>query len=230
MPIQNEEVKGSTNGVMEEKKGGFVNTLYPPGPKPGAGPRMKNHCRKFWWCGEYSSCTVFVHRRTQTDHNPDLLVVIIIVLAVALPVVFVAIPKKAQDDINASTLEVTSQDVTSPQPNSVHLKITSVAKSGSSFHPTLEGFNASLSLQGKQPFLYVDVPQVKAEASTDIVIDQDVNLASLDAFKEYNKVVMASESFDVYMSGKTKVHQSGLKAISVDYNKKVTMKGEPDLR
>lgn len=28
-----------------------MNKLYPPGPKPGAGGRVKNHCRKFWWCG-----------------------------------------------------------------------------------------------------------------------------------------------------------------------------------
>jgi len=41
------------NGVTP-KKGGIMNTLYPPGPKPGAVPRVKNHCRKFWWCGEYS--------------------------------------------------------------------------------------------------------------------------------------------------------------------------------
>ena len=61
---------------------------------------------------------------------------------------------------------------------------------------------------------------------TDIVIEQDLKFASLDAFKEYNKLVMGSESFDVYMTGKTKIHQSGLKAISVDYNKKVTMKGK----
>lgn len=35
-----------------QRKGGIVNKLYPPGPNPGAKGRMKNHCRKFWWCGE----------------------------------------------------------------------------------------------------------------------------------------------------------------------------------
>jgi hypothetical protein len=34
-----------------QKKGGVINKLYPPGPTPGAKGRMKNHCRKFWWCG-----------------------------------------------------------------------------------------------------------------------------------------------------------------------------------
>lgn len=35
-----------------QKKGGVMNKLYPPGPTPGAKGRMKNHCRKFWWCGK----------------------------------------------------------------------------------------------------------------------------------------------------------------------------------
>jgi hypothetical protein len=34
------------------KKGGVMNKLYPPGPQPGAKGRVKNHCRKFWWCGQ----------------------------------------------------------------------------------------------------------------------------------------------------------------------------------
>jgi hypothetical protein len=29
-----------------------MNKLYPPGPQPGAKGRVKNHCRKFWWCGQ----------------------------------------------------------------------------------------------------------------------------------------------------------------------------------
>lgn len=190
---------------MSEKKSGVLNTLYPPGPKSGAGPRMKNHCRKFWWC--------------------DLLVIAAIILIIVLPIVYVAIPKKAQHDINASTLEVTSQEVTSPQPNAVHVKLESIARSSSSFHPTIEGFKAGLSLEGKEPFLFLNVPEVKAEAETQIDIDQEAQIANMDSFKEYNKVVIGSETFEVTMAGKTKVHQKGLSAISVDYNKKITMKG-----
>jgi len=39
------------------RKGGVFNTLYPPGPQPGAKGRMKNHCRRFWWCGKSSAPT-----------------------------------------------------------------------------------------------------------------------------------------------------------------------------
>ncbi|KAF1949438.1 hypothetical protein CC80DRAFT_429175 [Byssothecium circinans] len=193
------------DGTTHQKKGGVLNTLYPPGPRPGAGPRVKNHCRKFWWC--------------------DCLILIIIVLVIVLPIIFVAIPKKAQRDINASTLEVNSLDLSRPTENGFHLKILGTAKSSSSFHPTLDGFRAAFYLEGKEPFFYADVPETKAEAETQITIDQDVQIANMEAFKEYNKVVIGTESFDLLFSGKTKVHQSGLRAISVDYNKRVTMKG-----
>lgn len=128
--------------------------------------------------------------------------------------------------MNASTLEVTSQDVTSPTPDGIHLKLVTLAKSGSSFHPTIDGFRASLSLQDKEPFFYIDIPETKAEDETNIVVEQDLTPTSMDRFKEYNMAVIGSEQFDVYLNGKTKIHQSGLSAISVNYNKKVTMKGK----
>lgn len=54
-PVTEEEV------YTAPRKGGVMNKLYPPGPKPGAGGRVKNHCRKFWWCGKshtvhYTEC------------------------------------------------------------------------------------------------------------------------------------------------------------------------------
>ncbi|PSN63454.1 hypothetical protein BS50DRAFT_113493 [Corynespora cassiicola Philippines] len=204
-PTSLDEVNENRNGVLPPRKRGVFNTLYPPGPKPGAKGRMKNHCRKFWWC--------------------DLLVFAIIVLIIILPVIYVAIPKKAQSDVNKSTLEVTSQEVTNPSPNGIHLKLASVARSSSSFHPRLGAFQAALSLEGQEPFIHIDIPSVKANAVTDINLEQDVQFANLDAFIEYNKVVMGSETFQVHLDGKTTVHLSGLPTMDVDYNKVLTMKG-----
>lgn len=208
-PSQQEVVHDSDEhartGATPQRKGGVLNTLYPPGPRPGAGPRMKNHCRKFWWC--------------------DLIVIAVIILVIVLPIIYVAIPNKAQHDINASTLEVTSQEVTNTEPERVHVNIKAIARSGSSFHPTLEGFQAGLSLPGHEPFLYLNIPETKAEAETDINIDQDAPIVNMDSFKEYTKTAIASENFTVIMSGKTKVHQKGLSAISVDYDKQVQLKG-----
>ncbi|KAF2281251.1 uncharacterized protein EI97DRAFT_24292 [Westerdykella ornata] len=194
-----------SNDSGVQKKRGIMNTLYPPGPKPGAGGRIKNHCRRFWWC--------------------DLLVLAVIVLVIVLPIIFVGIPNKAQHDLDKSTLEVTAQEVTSPTPDSLKLRLVSVAKSSSQFHPKIRAFRAALSLEGKEPFLHIDVPEVKAEAETEIIIDEALKIEDLERFTEYTMTVMGSEEFTVHMDGETKIKQSGLQEIDVDYNKVVKMKG-----
>jgi hypothetical protein len=137
----------------------------------------------------------------------------------------VAIPKKAQHEINASTLEVTSQEVTNPNGDGIHLKLDSVIRSGSSYHPTVDSFRAALSIEGQEPFLYIQVPEAKSEAETHITVEQDVKFTTLDAFSGYTKAVLGAETFKVHLDGKTKVHLKGLPAMDVDYNKVVTMKG-----
>lgn len=189
----------------EPRKGGIINKLYPPGAKPGAGGRVKNHCRKFWWC--------------------DCLVLIVLVLVIVLPLIFVGLPKKAQKEINASSLEVTNMEVTNPGADSVHLKIDNVIRSDSSYHPRIEAFRAGLSLDGQEPFIYIDIPEAKSEKVTYITVDQDVTFASADAFTAYTKAVLGSEELTIDLDGKTTIHISGLPATDVDYRKKITMKG-----
>jgi hypothetical protein len=196
-----------TDGVYTtpQKRSGVMNKLYPPGEKPGAKGRMKNHCRKFWWC----DCLVFA----------------IIILVIVLPIIYVAIPKRAQREINSSTIEVVSQEVTNPHPDSIHLKLNTLIKSDSSYHPRIDGFRAGLSLEGQEPFLYIDIPEVKSEAETPVTVDQEVKLANQNAFSEYTKTVLNSEEFSVRLDGKTNIHLSGLPTMDVNYNKIVTMKG-----
>jgi hypothetical protein len=200
-----ENIVSNDSTGSARRKGGVMNKLYPPGPTGGARPRMKNHCRKFWWC--------------------DCIVLIVIILAIVLPIIFVAIPKKAQHDLNKSVLEVMEQDATEPRPNGIHLKLVTKATSYSKFHPVIEGFEAALSLKDKEPFLHIDVPEVTANKETTILVDQQRDFASLERFSEYTKTVMGSEEFDVYMDGKTKLRLKGLRSMKVNYNKVITMKG-----
>lgn len=191
--------------VAPSGKRGVLNTLYPPGPQPGAKGRMKNHCRKFWWC--------------------DCLVFIIILLVIVLPIIFVGIPKIAQHQINASTLEVQSEAVTSPTPEGIHLKIQTVVTSSSKYHPVIEPFRAGLSLKGQSPFLYLDIPKSKSEAITYISIDESVKFASKDGFSKYTQAVLNSETLQFNLDGKAKLKLSGLPKMNVNYNKVITMKG-----
>lgn len=109
----------------------------------------------------------------------------------------------------------------------MHLSIKAIARSSSSFHPTVDAFDGGLSIEGNEPFLFLKVPQIKAEAETPISIDQDAPIVNMDSFINYTKTTMASETFYVNLDGKTKVHQKGLQAISVNYNKKIKMQGKP---
>lgn len=146
-------------------------------------------------------------------------------MVILLPIIFVGIPNKAQHEINASSLEVQSEEVTSPSPDGVHLKIQTVVKSGSSFHPIIEPFRAGLSLKGESPFLYIDIPEAKSEATTYISIEQDVKFASKDGFSKYTQAVLDTETLEFHLDGKTKLKLSGLPKMDVNYNKVITMKG-----
>lgn len=73
-------------------------------------------------------------------------------------------------------------EVTNPTPDSVHLKIENVIRSDSSYHPRIETFKAGLSLEGQDPFIYIDIPEAKSEGETFITVEQDVTFASADAF------------------------------------------------
>ena len=143
-----------------------------------------------------------------------------------LPLIYVGIPKKAQSEINHSTLEVTNQVVTNPTSDSIHLKIDTVIRSNSSYHPRIDAFRAGLSLKGEVPFLYLNVPESKSTKETHITVDQDVTLASLAAFTNYTLLVLGSETFQIHLDGKTNIHLKGLPTMDVNYNKVITMKGK----
>ena len=103
-------------------------------------------------------------------------------LVIVLPLIFVGLPKQAQHEINESKLEVTNMEVTNPTSDSVHLKIDNTITSDSKYHPRIEAFRAGLSLDGQDPFIYVNVPEAKSEHETYVTIDQDAKFESLEAF------------------------------------------------
>jgi len=133
--------------------------------------------------------------------------------------------QKRHRKINHSTLEVTNQVVTSPTSDSIHLKIDTVIRSNSSYHPRIDAFRAGLSLKGEVPFLYLNVPESKSTKETHVTVDQDVKLASLAAFTNYTLLVLGTETFQLHMDGKTNIHLKGLPTMDVNYNKVITMKG-----
>ena len=64
----------------------------------------------------------------------------------------------------------------------VSRKIDNTIRSDSSYHPRIEAFRASLSLEGQEPFIYINIPEAKSEGETFVTVDQDVTFESADRF------------------------------------------------
>ena len=144
--------------------------------------------------------------------------------------VYVGFPNIAQSQLNKSTLNVTSQQITNPLPNSIQLAQTSIAYNPSSYHPNLDGFQAAFYLEDTepniQPFAYLNIPPIHATRATEIITNQTLNIANMDQFIAYNSLVFTSTVFRVGLRGTTKLHEMKFPTATVDFNKIVTMNGE----
>lgn len=148
--------------------------------------------------------------------------------------IYVGVPHKGQKEVNKADIEVTYQGISDPQPNSFHLVLNNEVTSTSSYHPTLSSFNASLFLEDTlpdiKPFGYITIPSVKSESETQVDVEQDVEVADMDQFIAYNKLVITSEEFRLAVRGRPSVKLDGLPSFDVDYNKVITMKGAFHIR
>ncbi|KAL1956326.1 hypothetical protein VTO42DRAFT_7409 [Malbranchea cinnamomea] len=172
---------------------------------------FRAHCKRFWWI--------------------YLIAFIIVVLVVVLPVIYVAYPRIAQRDVDDSTLTITELEITDPRPDSLHLRVTQRIGTDSKYHPTLDAFEATLTLNGSDtPFATLNVPKIKAEDGAISKIDQELDLSDLDSFTEYAKAVMHNETVEFNVYGKTKLKEGGLPKTTVTYDKQVTMKGLNSLK
>lgn len=138
-------------------------------------------------------------------------------------------PHIAQKNVNDSTLDIQSMILTNPTPHSFDLQQQSVIRSGSSYHPRLDAFNATLSVEDaaidKSPFASMQLPAVHATAEAQVNVNQIVQITDMGQFTDYTKVVLASEKYRIAVRGRIGLHESGLPATTVDYNKVVTLKG-----
>ncbi|KAJ5167757.1 uncharacterized protein N7482_003351 [Penicillium canariense] len=180
-------------------------TASPPARR-SFGARVGGHFKKWWW----------VH----------LIVFIAVVLIITLPIVYVAYPKIAQDDVNDSTLNVTSMVIANPTPDSFELLQTQVIGSHSSYHPKIYSFLASVSLLGAaNPFTSVQVPTVKSKDGATVNVNQTVDLSDAGAFGDFAEAVMLNEEVQLNIYGRPELKEGSLPTTTVTYNKTVTMKG-----
>ena len=139
--------------------------------------------------------------------------------------VYVVFPKIAQDGVNSSTLDIQSLIITNPTNQSFHLHQTNIVKSTSKYHPQLDQFNASLSLEGSDPYADISIPPVHATGTATSTIDQDVQITNLDRFTEYSIALLNSEQVNLTVHGRTGLHEMRFPTTTVNYDKVVAMNG-----
>ncbi|KAL6716796.1 hypothetical protein ACLMJK_004708 [Lecanora helva] len=167
--------------------------------------KTKAHLRKFWWL--------------------HLIIFISCALIIILPLIYVGFPHISQNYIDDSTLTIQSLVFSDPTPDSFHLKQTGIIGNKSPYHPNLDAFNASLSLDGGAPYAYVKIPKVHATRQATSIVDQEVSIVDLMAFTDYTTSVLQNEEVKVEVKGRTPLHEMSFPTTTVDYKKTATMKG-----
>ena len=141
--------------------------------------------------------------------------------------VYVGFPRIAQHGINKSTLEIQSQIFSNPTPDSFHLEQTAIIGNHNRYHPQLDAFNASLSIDGPtvKPFAFLQLPAIHATETATSYVNQTVNIADLDEWTRYTTLIVNSDQIKVAVQGRTDLYEMRNPVTTVDYRKVATIKG-----
>ena len=140
--------------------------------------------------------------------------------------IYVGFPRISQKHINESTLTIQSLVLSNPTPDSFHLLQNASIGNQSPYHPNLDAFNASLSLDGGSPYAYVEIPKVHATSQAASIVDQDVMITDLAAFTSYTVKVLQNEDVKLDVEGRTALHEMRFPTTTVNYDKTTTMRGQ----
>jgi len=177
--------------------------------KQTPGQKARRHLKRFWW--------LYV------------IALLLAVLIVVLCLIFVGMPNIAQKSINNARLFLESQEVTSPKPDSVHVRMNTTTESNSSRHPQLYSFRAALFLEDTmpdiKPFGYIEIPAAKAESEFTTIVDQEMEIVDQEQFARYNGMVLASETYRVAIRGRIPLKQGDLPKTTVNFNHVIESKG-----
>ncbi|KAJ9603281.1 hypothetical protein H2200_012059 [Cladophialophora chaetospira] len=150
-----------------------------------------------------------------------------VVIAIVFPILYVAFPTKAQDEINSADLVVTNQSILSPTADTFYLEQTIVLVTSNDDSATLDAWKASLCLeqQCQYPFAEIDVPKSQAKNDTRLQVSQGVQIINMTEFDKYTRLALGSEVFNFYLKGKGKLHKGAWPSANVHYDKEITLKG-----
>ncbi|MCJ1474977.1 hypothetical protein MMC13_003637 [Lambiella insularis] len=203
------EVSSTTDhSSMEKRNSTHVEEAGMP-QRRTFGQKLKAHLKKWWW----------LHA----------IIFIALLLLIILLLVYVGFPRIAQSEINNSTLNITSVDISNPTETSFVLAQDSFIINDSAYHPQLDAFNASLALQGEAPYAYVTIPALHATATAESDLQQTVQITNLTAFTAFTTALLGNDMVNMEVHGSTGLHEMAFPATTVDYDKIMPLTGMSSL-
>lgn len=95
------------------------------------------------------------------------------------------------------------------------------------YHPRLDAFNASFSIDGPEvkPYAYIELPAIHATTNAISYVNQTVAITDMDAFMNYNNLALSNEVVNVAVRGRTALHEMRFPTTTVNYRKVISLKG-----
>lgn len=141
----------------------------------------------------------------------------------------VAVPKLAQQRLDAAKLTIDGITVTNTQTGSILMGINSTINADDSVHATIDAFEGTMYLADVDPPLaiaQINFPQTTSASVQAVNVSQEIQISDLDAFTTFNKALLSKESVNVQVKGDTHIHVSGIsRAYPVTFDKTVNLKG-----
>jgi hypothetical protein len=166
-----------------------------------------------------------------------LIIFCVIFLIVALLLVYVGMPKIAQNGVDKSTIEITQLKFLEPTSESVVLSQAVILHSPSIFTPTLDPFTAASWLVtngtfNPTPMLMIPMPQIHAlhPQSNISVSNLNLTITNLDQVTDYATALITQEEVSTALTGKTKLHEGKLPVVNINFNSTSTYKGMNGLK
>ncbi|TLS24125.1 hypothetical protein PpBr36_08820 [Pyricularia pennisetigena] len=167
------------------------------------------HCGRFWWA---------------------YLIALVIIIVIVVPVVIlVAVPRIAQDKIDAAELEVRDIKALDTQTQNFTMEIDSGIRTDGKVHAQVAPFEGVMYLEDwapQRPFAKIRFPETSSAAFQDVKVSQFVNVEDMEAFTVFNTWLLVNDTLRVTIRGDTTVRVRGIaRDYPVVFKKTTTMPG-----
>jgi len=177
--------------------------------RPKKGGKVKRHCVRFWWA--------------------YLIAFVCIAVLVVCLIIFVAVPKIAQNKVNGAELEIDSIVASNTQEGNFTMSVNSTIRLSSHTDATIDGFEGVMYLEDYEPhvpFARLNFPETTGEKLQVVNISQFTPITDVEAFTRFNTWLLLNESIRVTVEGDTKVRVKGIsRAYGINFKKIVTLQG-----